>query len=317
MLCEEKRPFSLCTHSRLQSPSMASPRFPPMLVLAVGVLAVSFSAIFIRLAQTEQAVPSLAIAAWRTAIATLLLLPLALLRRRPELRRLKTADWLLAALSGLMLGIHFGTWITSLAYTSIASSAVLVSTSPLWVGVAAPFVLHEPLTRWLKIGLSLAFMGSVVIALGDGLQLTDSGGAMLGNGLALLGAVAMAVYYLIGRRLRQRLSLLSYTTVVYGIAALTLIAYSLISQVPLLGYSPTAYGLFVLMAVFPQLIGHSSFNWALAYLPATFVAVTIISEPVGATLLGVLILGEVPAGVTIAGSLVVLLGILVAGISKQ
>jgi drug/metabolite transporter (DMT)-like permease len=288
-----------------------------MLVLAVGVLAVSFSAIFIRLAQTEEAVPSLAIAAWRTTIATLILLPIALLRRRQELRGMKMADWLLAALAGLMLGIHFGTWITSLAYTSIASSAVLVSTSPLWVGLAAPFVLHEPLTRWLKIGLWLALAGSVVIALGDGLQLADGSRAMTGNGLALLGAAAMAVYYLIGRRLRQGLSLLSYTTVVYGIAALTLVSYSLMSQVPLIGYSPTAYGLFVLMAVFPQLIGHSSFNWALAYLPATFVAVTIISEPVGATLLGLLILGEVPAGVTIVGSLVVVLGIMVAGISKQ
>ena len=288
-----------------------------MLVLAAGVLAVSFSAIFIRLAQTEEAVPSLAIAAWRTTIATLILLPIALLRRRLELRGMKMADWLLAALAGLMLGVHFGTWITSLAYTSIASSAVLVSTSPLWVGLAAPFVLHEPLTRWLKIGLGLALAGSVVIALGDGLQLADGSRAMTGNGLALLGAAAMAVYYLIGRRLRQGLSLLSYTTVVYGIAALTLVSYSLMSQVPLMGYSPTAYGLFVLMAVFPQLIGHSSFNWALAYLPATFVAVTIISEPVGATLLGLLILGEVPTGVTIVGSLVLLLGIMVTSISKQ
>jgi drug/metabolite transporter (DMT)-like permease len=283
-----------------------------MLVLAVGVLAVSFSAILIRLAQTEEAVPSLAIAAWRTAIAALVLLPIALLYRRQELGGLKTADWLLAALSGLMLGLHFGTWITSLAYTSITSSAVLVSTSPLWVGLAAPFILHEPLTRWLKLGLGLALLGSLVIALGDGLQVADGSRAMTGNGLALAGALAMAVYYLIGRRLRQRLSLLSYTTVVYGIAALTLVGYSLMSQAPLMGYSPTAYGLFVLMAVFPQLIGHSSFNWALAYLPATFVAVTIISEPVGATLLGMLILGEVPATVTIVGSLIVLLGILLA-----
>jgi drug/metabolite transporter (DMT)-like permease len=288
-----------------------------MLVLTVGVLAVSFSAIFIRLDQTEEAVPSLAIAAWRTTIATLVLLPLALLRRRQELRRLGTADWLLAALAGLMLGVHFGTWISSLVYTSITSSAVLVSTSPLWVGLAAPFVLHEPLTRWLKIGLGLALVGSVVIAWGDGLQVADEGGVMLGNGLALLGALAMAVYYLIGRRLRQGLSLLSYTTVVYGIAALTLVCYCLIIQVPLVGYSPTAYGLFVLMAVFPQLIGHSSFNWALAYMPATFVAVTIISEPVGASLLGILILGEVPAEVTIVGSLVVLIGIVVASTSKQ
>jgi drug/metabolite transporter (DMT)-like permease len=216
-----------------------------------------------------------------------------------------------------MLGVHFGTWISSLVYTSITSSAVLVSTSPLWVGLAAPFVLHEPLTRWLKIGLGLALVGSVVIAWGDGSQLANEGAVMLGNGLALLGALAMAVYYLIGRRLRQGLSLLSYTTVVYGIAALTLVSYCFISRVPLVGYSPTAYGLFVLMAVFPQLIGHSSFNWALAYMPATFVAVTIISEPVGASLLGIIILGEVPAKVTIGGSLVVLIGIVVASTNKQ
>lgn len=283
-----------------------------MLVLAIGVLAVSVSAIFIRLAQTEEAVPSLAIAAWRTLIASVILLPLALARRRQELRRMKTADWLLASLSGFMLGLHFATWISSLVYTSITSSSVLVSTSPIWVGLAAPFILQEPLTRWLKIGLSLALLGSVVIALGDGAQVVGGDRAMWGNGLALLGALAMAVYYLAGRRLRQGLSLLSYTAVVYTIAALTLLTICLVSRISLIGYTPTAYGLFVLMALFPQLIGHSSFNWALAYLPATFVAVTIISEPVGATLLAIVLLGEVPRGVTIAGSLLVLLGIILA-----
>ena len=291
---------------------MSAPRFPPMLVLAIGVLAVSVSAIFIRLAQTEEAVPSLAIAAWRTVIASLILLPFVLTRRQQELRGMKTADWLLAVLAGLMLGIHFATWITSLAYTSVTSSSVLVSTSPLWVGLVAPFVLHEPLTRWLKVGLGLTLVGSVIVALGSGLQFSAGDTNLLGNGLALLGALAMAVYYLVGRRLRQGLSLLSYTAVVYSMAALTLVTTCLASGVQLLGYSPTAYGLFALMAIFPQLIGHSSFNWALAYLPATFVAVTIISEPVGATILAILFLGEVPTGVAIGGSLLVLVGIVIA-----
>ncbi len=288
---------------------MSTPRFPPLLVLAIGVLAVSVSAIFIRLAQTGEAVPSLAIAAWRTTLASLVLLPLALTRRRSELQKMDTAVWLLAILSGLMLGLHFATWISSLAFTSITSSTVLVSTSPLWVGLAAPIVLHEPLNRWHKIGLALALLGSIVIAFNDGFRLADSANAMWGNGLALLGALSMAVYYLAGRRLRQGLSLLSYTAVVYTIAALTLITTCVVTAVPLTGYSPTAYGLFILMALFPQLIGHTSFNWALAYLPATFVAVTIISEPVGATILAILFLGEVPTVITIVGSLFILGGI--------
>jgi drug/metabolite transporter (DMT)-like permease len=189
---------------------------------------------------------------------------------------------------------------------------VLVSTSPLWVGLVAPFVLQEPLTRGLKIGLALAFLGSLIIAVGDGVRVAASPTALWGNGLALLGALTMAVYYLAGRRLRQGLSLLSYTAVVYSIAALTLLSICFFRNVPLTGYSATAYGLFALMALFPQLIGHSSFNWALAYLPATFVAVTIVSEPVGSTLLAILVLGEVPTAVTVAGSLLVLAGIAVA-----
>lgn len=287
------------------------PRFPPLLVLAGGLVAISFSAILVRLAQDEA--PSLVIAAGRLTIAGLILLPPALLRRRRELAALAPADWRLAFVSGFFLAIHFAAWISSLAFTSIATSTVLVTTSPLWVGLASPFVLGERVGRRLKIGIALALIGSILISLDAG-----DGGAgrqpLLGNGLALVGALGASVYFLIGRRLRPRLSLLSYTAVVYGTAALFLLAFALAAGLSPFGYSPATYGLIVLMALFPQLLGHTAYNWALAFLPAAFVIVTLVSEPIGATILAILFFGaaEVPGPATIAGGLIILLGIVIA-----
>jgi len=297
-------------------------------VMGLGILAISSSAIFIRLAQ-DAAVPSLVIAAWRTGLATLFLLPFAALRRRAELARMGRADWGLALLSGTMLGLHFASWITSLRYTSITSSTVLVATVPLWVGLAAPFVLREPLARRLKQGIGLAVLGSVIVGLSEGLGMengrfilnftTAAGGSrpLLGNGLALLGGMTAAVYLLIGRRLRQKLSLLTYTSVVYGMAALTLLLLTGFSGQALLGYRPLVYLLFLAMALFPQLIGHTSFNWALSFLPAAFVSVAAISEPVGATLLAILIFQELPGPAALLGSAFILAGVLLASRSAQ
>ncbi len=291
------------------------------LVLIVGVLAISSSAIFIRLAQDEQ-VPSLVIAAWRTGVASLILVPLALLRRRPELMAMQRRDWGLALLSGIMLGLHFATWISSLAYTTITSSTVLVATVPLWVGLASPFLLGEPLSRALKQGIALAVVGSIVIGVADvvgvvngRLALNPVGGGsnpLLGNVLALIGGITAAAYLIIGRRLRQKLSLLSYTSVVYGMAAVTLVTFVLVSGASLFGYSPRVYLLFLAMALIPQLVGHTSFNWALSFLPAAFVSVATISEPVGASLLAILIFQEYPGPVVIVGSLLILAGVLLA-----
>jgi drug/metabolite transporter (DMT)-like permease len=278
------------------------------LVLGVGVLAVSVSAILIRFAQNE-AVPSLVIAAWRLAFAAAILLPMALLRRREELRALTPAQWGAAALSGLMLAAHFATWISSLNHTSIVSSTVLVTTSPLWVALAAPFVLKERVGWWARLGIGLALAGSVVVALNERGGETQS---LLGNGLALLGGVTAAAYLLIGRKLRTSLSLLGYITIVYGIAALVLLVVAGLRH-PLHGYSGISYALFLLMALFPQLLGHSSFNWALGWLPAAYVTVTIISEPIGASLLAILIFGEWPTALTVAGGVLILAGIVVAG----
>ncbi|MCA9873415.1 MAG: DMT family transporter [Anaerolineales bacterium] len=309
----------------MQKPPSEKPRLSPVLVLAVGILAVSSGSILARLAQEEN-VPSLVIAAYRTAVAALILLPIMLIRHRGEVRRLAPADWRLALLSGLLLAVHFATWISSLAYTSVASSTVLVSTSPLWVALAAPFLLGEPFTRPLKIGMGLALAGTIVISLGDvwvvgenGRLLINAGAVaggqrpLLGNALALTGAVAAAGYLLIGRKLRVRLSLVSYVTLVYGTAALSLIAAVYLTGSSMFGYSSQAYLTFLLMALGPQLLGHSSFNYALAFLPAAMVGAVSFAEPIGASILALLFFGEVPGPLVLLGSAFVFAGLLVAG----
>ncbi len=278
-----------------------------------------------RLAQAES-VPSLVIAAYRTAVATLILLPMMLLRHRDEVRGLGRADWRLALLSGVLLALHFATWISSLAYTSVASSTVLVSTSPLWVALASPFFLGESFTRPLKIGMGLALVGSMLIGVAGTLAWVDgrvvfttgmvagaAGRPLLGNALALLGAVAAAGYLLIGRKLRVRLSLVSYITLVYATAALCLIVVVYLTGNSMFGYSPQAYLIFLLMALGPQLLGHSSFNYALAYLPAAIVGATTFAEPIGASILAFLIFGEVPGPLVLLGGAFVFAGLLAAG----
>ncbi len=284
------------------------PPLPPPLVLLIGVVATSTSAVLIRLAQ--DGAPSIVIAAGRLTVATLIIAPWTLLRQRDELQRMPAAGWRAALLSGVMLALHFAAYISSLAYTSIAAATVLATSTPIWVGLAAPVLLREPLTRGLKLGIGLAVAGSVIIGLDSGSSGSDP---LRGNLLALSSALSGAVYFIIGRRLRPHLSLLSYTTVVYGCAALVLLALALGAGHALWGYAPLTVLLFVLLAIFPQLLGHSSYNYALAYLPAAFVSVAIISEPIGASLLGLLIFDELPGPLTIAGGVLILGGILLAG----
>lgn len=280
-------------------------RLPARLVLLAGVLATSASAILVRYAQEDA--PSLVIAAGRLSVATLLLLPLGW-RRVPELQRLPAGGWKLALLSGLMLGLHFAGYISSLRYTSIAAATVLATSTPIWVALAAPLLPGERLTRTLVAGLGLALGGGALIALEGG----AAGSLLLGNALALSSALTGAVYLLIGRNLRPRLSLVGYTTVVYGTAALTLLLLAALAGLSLAGYPPRVYLLFLLMALYPQLLGHSSYNYALAYLPAAYVSIAVIGEPVGASLLGWLLFQEAPGLQTITGGALILAGILLA-----
>ena len=293
------------------SESTTPPRTVQYLVLGLGILAISSGSILIRFAQ-DAAVPSLAIAFWRTMLSALILLPFTLIARRSEIGDLPLPSWLLALLSGLLLGIHFATWISSLALTSITSSTVLVATVPIWVALASPILLKEPLSRGVKQGIALAILGTIVISMSELTAVSAGSNPLAGNALALIGGISAAGYLLIGRRLRPHLSLLSYTTLVYGMAGLTLLLFNLVSGTQLLGYSPEVYLLFLLIAAFPQLVGHTSFNWALSFLPAAYVSVVAISEPVGASILAMIIFQEFPGPLVILGSVLILTGVYLA-----
>lgn len=282
-------------------------QLPPVLVLIVGITAVSTASTFIRLAQ--ETVPSISIAAWRLTFASLILAPFALLRCRSEWRSLNWRDWGLAGLSGLMLAVHFYTWITSLSLTSVAASVVLVNTQPIFVGLISHFILKERMHRTMTLGLVVAVIGSMIIGMCD-LQL----GAhhVAGDLLALTGAVSVAVYMLIGRRLRKQLTMLGYVFPVYGIAALALMLLALQTRVTLSGFATSAWLWLGLLALIPQVIGHSSFNWALGHLPATNVALIVLAEPLGSITLAWLTLGEVPSASALVGGIMILAGIVTA-----
>jgi len=288
------------------------------IALFIAILAVSTASIFIRFAQTEA--PSLVIAALRLVLASLALAPFALTRHRAELRALSRNELLLGLLSGLFLAAHFATWISSLEYTSVASSVVFVSTGPLWVALLSPIFLKEPLTRPILIGMSLALIGGFIIGLADACTWNNGlvcpslsqimhGRMLFGNFLALAGAWMVAGYLIIGRKLRVKMSLMPYIFLVYSMAAVCLLIVVAIAHENLFGYSWLTYVWIILLALIPQLIGHSTYNWALAYLPAAFVAVMTLGEPIGSSILAYFILKEVPTMTVIAGGGLILVGI--------
>lgn len=267
--------------------------------------------------------PSLVIAALRLTFATLLLAPIALTRHRTELQNLTRNQATLGVVSGLFLAVHFATWISSLEYTSVASSVVFVSTGPLWVALLSPMLLNEKLTRATVVGLALALLGGTLIGLSDacviqnGIQCPElsqvmQGRAMWGNFLALAGAWAVTGYLIIGRKLRAKMSLIPYIFLVYGMAAVALIVIMLAAGQSPFGYEAKTYGWIFLLAAVPQLIGHSTYNWLLKQLSATLVAITTLAEPIGSAFLAYIFLNELPTNAVALGGLLILAGIYLA-----
>lgn len=279
---------------------------PPGFVLLIAVLAISWAGPLVRFANA----PALAVALWRLIFSVAFIAVMLLARGGlREALRLRRSEWLLAVASGTMLAAHFWSWIASIDLTSVASSVVLVNSQPLMVAVLSAVFLAERPTAVQVAGILVAVGGAAVIGWGD---FNRGPAPLLGDGLALAGAAFVSVYYVIGRRLRQRLELWTYIGVVYGIAALVLlVAVAAHPAVSVTGYPTRDWLIFLALAAGPMMLGHTGVNYALRYIPAYVANLALLGEPIGATLLAWWLPGirERPSAQLLLGGALVLLGI--------
>jgi drug/metabolite transporter (DMT)-like permease len=278
-------------------------------VLLLGILAISFGSILVRLALAASGDRSLAfslvMSAGRMGFAALLLLP----GFKSPIRARGGIPFALAA--GAALALHFAFWITSLSYTSVAASTALVTTNPVWVTLLGWLLFGERPSGLTLLGVGVALVGGLLIGLGD----AQGGGTnpLLGDLLALLGALAASFYFLLGREAQRRgLSLLEYVRVAYTTAFLILFPLPYLFGGGHGGYPGAVYLYILLMALLPQLVGHTSFNWATRHISPVLVTLAVLFEPVGASLLAFLLFGEVPGLQVILGALALLLGVALA-----
>jgi drug/metabolite transporter (DMT)-like permease len=280
------------------------PRFKIALFIGIGLVTLSFASILIKLTSA----PSIVIAAGRLAVAALILQPLFWSRFKTLRFEIKDSKLGLIILSGVFLSAHFTMWIESLNHTTVPSSVVLVATDPIFVAVLAPLLLHEKVSLRIIIAIILSMIGTVIIA-SQGL---NSLAMIKGNLLALGGAACAGGYLLVGRKVRPQISLLSYVYIMYTTAAIILLFAVFITGNSFSGYTVQSYLFIALLGLGPQLIGHTSFNWALRYLTAPVVAMAILGEPIGTTILSWLILKQPPTVTEIIGGVIICIGIYLA-----
>ncbi|MDO7907729.1 DMT family transporter [Paenibacillus sp. JX-17] len=254
------------------------------LLYIIGIIAISFSSIFIKWSTAEVSV----VAMYRLYLTNLLMLPLAW-RYRNELFHLSARQWSMLAWSGIALGLHFLLWMASLRLTTVASSTVFLSLEPILVMLGSYFFFRTKTNRMMIIGMGMAILGSLAIASGD---FKLSGQALTGDVLSILGTVAVSVHMLIGKHLREQLSAFVYNFWVFMIAATSLALYNIVQGYPFTGYAPREWGIFLLLAIVPTLFGHYLFNWLLKYINAAAVSMAVLGEPVFSSLLAWMLLGE-------------------------
>jgi drug/metabolite transporter (DMT)-like permease len=279
------------------------PTLDPRIALIIATISVSFAAIFIKFSGA----PSIIIALYRKAFATLLLLPFLFIYGREALSRISRREVLEIVAAGVALAFHFWFWIESLKHVSVANSVLLVTAHPLLVGILSVRLLGERMefVQWAGTGIALG--GIAMITAGD--WKTGVGQELMGDLLALLGMAAFAGYLLAGRRLRQSLSTLAYVVPVYGVSALVLLSMAAVSATPLIGYSTQDWALFLALAVVCTICGHTLYNYSLAHVTASLVSVTLLGEPILASLLAWWVLYEVPSWFVLPGGVLVLVGI--------
>lgn len=262
-----------------------------ILIIFSGILSISFAAIFVRFCGDT---PPLIIATYRLTIASVIILVF-FRSKGYKFRDIGKKDMILSVISGSVLALHFVTWFTSLKLTSVASSVVLVTTSPIFVGFFSYMFLKEKQGMAIIGGIILSFTGSIILALGDGGgfgQLDFGGDAILGDMFAIIGAVAAAGYFMIGSKVRNNLDIVPYITITYTASAIFLIVVTLFSPYSFFGYKATSYLSMFMLAIIPQLIGHTSLNWALKHLKSSMVAISTLGEPIGSTILAFIFFGE-------------------------
>ncbi len=280
-------------------------------ILGVGILSVSFAAIFIRFCHD---VPAISIAAWRMTLASLVLIAIAVIRRT-SLKDVGRKEWMAAALGAVFLALHFVTWISSLKMTSIASSVALVTTNPIFVGIFAWLILKEKQQKELLIGILLSVAGSVILAAGDGglsgFTITNQR-ALMGDLLALAGAVMGSGYLITGSIIREKVDIFRHILMVYPLAAVVLLIIAGAGGFPMTGFEPLSYGNLVALALISQLLGHTAFNWALKHLKTSMVAITLLCEPIGAAILAWLFFREGIGGMQLTGMILIFSAVMIA-----
>lgn len=298
----------------------------PSLKLIIAISAISTASILIRVAQVN--LSTIVIATWRLVISSIILLPIQFRKKIKETQKLNSFSFSIALLSGILLGLHFLSWIYSLSLTSVASSVVLVTTTPIWVALLSPFFLNESVNKKFILGLVISIIGIVLITYGPMLSnqdifrlnprsLVNIFNYASGNFFALLGAFSAAGYMIAGRFLREKLSTISYISLVYSIAAVFLVFISIYLHAPLFRVNISGAVLLLLIALIPQVVGHSLINAALGSLPAALVSIAIMGEPVGSTVLALIFLHEAPSAAEWVGFIVILVGIYFSAKSKD
>jgi drug/metabolite transporter (DMT)-like permease len=299
-----------------------SPSKPPIVAyvaIFAMIASVSSAAILIRLALLE-AMPPILIAGARLFVATSVLTPIIVSRYRSHIRHITRTELALASISGLFLALHFIAWVSSLQYTTVLVSVVVVQSGPIWVAILEVIFLKIRLSQIVIIGLVIALLGGIFIVIPlqsnavqvAGEQATTITGALL----AWIGALAVSVYMLIGRKLRAKLPIIPYIWLVYGTATIVIMIVIIATATPITGYRSEGYFILLMMGLIPQLIGHSSLNYVLEYFPATLVSMFAQLEPIGGAILALIIFAEIPPTQQIIGSAIIMFGVLLASRGK-
>ncbi|MGE7667077.1 DMT family transporter [Ureibacillus composti] len=280
---------------------MEKPTIHPFIPIVIGVISIALSAILVKLAEAEAGV----IAFYRMLFSVLLMSPIFFTKYVHEIKLLSRRDWIFSSIAGVFLAFHFILWFESLNYTSVASSTVLVTLQPLFAFVGTYFFFKEPLSVKTIISGLIAISGSILISWGD---FKVSGTALYGDILALIACGLVTGYFLFGQDVRKRLSLITYTMVVYSISTICLFIYMIIGRESFGPYSTMTWVWFILLALIPNLLGHTLFNWALKWVSTNVISVAVLFEPIGAAILAYFVFEEFLKATQILGGIIVILG---------